>query len=249
VIPIGDDNRDRKIVPFVTWGLIAVNVLVFIFFQGFGGNDRFTYAYSTVPAEILSGEDVTTPDRTVTDRSTRQRYTLPGLQETPVPVYLTILISMFMHAGIAHIFGNMLYLLVFGDNVEDRLGHMRYLLFYLACGAAAGLAHVFVTKLTGGNLLTPSLGASGAVSGALGAYILLFPRRRIRVLVSWWVVQVPAIIAVGFWFIFQVVNGLGYLGSGSSGGVAYAAHIGGFVFGFATVKLWGLGRPAAGYRG
>lgn len=248
MIPIGDDNRDRRTKPVVTWALIAVNVLVFVFFQGFGTNERFTYAYSTVPAEILSGKDLVTPDRTLVDRSTGQRYLVPGLQPTPVPVFFTILISMFMHAGLAHIFGNMLYLFVFGDNVEDRLGHFRYLLFYLFCGAAASLAHVYATRFTGGALTVPSLGASGAISGVLGAYLLLFPRKRVRVLVFIFSTEVPAIVAVGIWFVFQLVNGLGYLGGGSSGGVAYAAHIGGFIAGFATVKIWGAGRGAPAAR-
>jgi membrane associated rhomboid family serine protease len=111
----------------------------------------------------------------------------------------------------------MLYLLIFGDNVEDRLGHLRYLLFYLFCGAAATLSHVYVTLWTGGNLMVPSLGASGAISGVLGAYLLLFPRKRVRVLMFYSVIQVPALIAVGLWFVFQVVNGLGYLGGGGRG--------------------------------
>jgi membrane associated rhomboid family serine protease len=202
-----------------------------------------------VPAEILSGKDEVTPDRVLVDRSTGQRFLVPGLQPTPVPPWLTILFSLFMHAGLAHILGNMLYLFIFGDNVEDRLGHFRYLLFYLFSGAAASLAQVYVTLFTGGNLLIPSLGASGAISGVLGGYLLLFPRRRVRVLMFYSIIEVPALIAVGLWFVFQVVNGLGYLGgSRSGGGVAYAAHVGGFVAGFVTVKLWGLGRREPGMR-
>jgi membrane associated rhomboid family serine protease len=242
MIPIGDDNTDRRTTPVVTWALVALNIIVFAFFQGFGRNEAFTYAYSTVPAEILTGQDVVTRDRAVLDRATGQRYVMPGLQPTPIPVYLTIIVSMFMHASIAHIAGNMLFLFVFGDNVEDRLGRGRYLLFYLFCGAVAELSHVFVSQLTHANLMVPSLGASGAISGVLGAYLLLFPRKRVRVLFSWWVMNVPAIYVVGVWFIFQLVNGLGYLGGSTGGGVAYAAHVGGFVAGFATVKLWAMGR-------
>lgn len=246
MIPIGDDNRDRRTTPYVTWSLIALNVIVFVFFQGFGRNGRFDDAYSMVPAEILSGKDVVTPDRVAVDPATGLRYLIPGLQPTPAPVYLTILISMFMHAGIAHILGNMLYLLIFGDNVEDRLGHARFLLFYLFCGTTAALAQTFATKLTGGDLYTPMLGASGAISGVLGAYVLLFPRRRIRVLVfTFFPAQLPAIVVVGVWFVFQFVNGLGYLGGSSAGGVAYAAHVGGFLVGLLTVPLWGLGRRSA----
>ena len=244
MIPLGDDNRDRRIRPVVTWALVAVNVLVFVLLQGFGANQRFTYAFSTVPREIISGHDEVTPDRVMVDRSTGRRVILPGLQRTPVPVYVTILFAMFMHAGIAHIAGNMLYLLIFGDNVEDRLGHLRFLLFYLFCGAAAALAHVYTSLWTGRDLGIPSLGASGAISGVLGAYLLLFPRRRVRVLMFYSVQEVPALMAIGLWFVFQLINGLGYFGGGTGGGVAYAAHIGGFVAGFATVKLWGLGRRA-----
>ncbi len=242
MIPIGDDNRDRMSTPVITWALIAANVIVFVLLQGFGTNARFDAAYSMVPAEIITGKDVVTRDRVVLDRATGQRYVVPGLQPTPVPVYLTIIISMFMHAGIAHIAGNMIFLAVFGDNVEDRLGHFRFLLFYLFCGVAAALAQVEVTRLTHGNLFVPTLGASGAISGVLGAYLLLFPRKRVRILFSFWVVAVPAIVAVGLWFVFQVVSGLGYLGGGAGGGVAYAAHVGGFIAGFATVPLWAIGR-------
>ena len=247
MIPIGDDNRDRRTTPFVTWGLIALNVIVFAFFQGFGANARFTYAYSTVPAEILSGGDLVSRDRIAADASTGRRYLVPGLGRTPVPVYLTLIISLFMHAGIAHIAGNMLYLFIFGDNVEDRLGHFRYLLFYLFCGILASLAHVFATKLSGGDLATPSLGASGAISGALGAYLMLFPRKRVRVLLFRFIAEVPAIVAVGVWFLFQVIYGLGWLG-GASGGVAYAAHVGGFAAGFLTVRVWAIGKKTKGAR-
>jgi membrane associated rhomboid family serine protease len=246
MIPIGDDNSDRRTRPVVTWVLIALNVIVFVFFQGLGRNETFTYTYSTVPAEIISGRDIATPDRAVIERATGRRVVLPGLQPTPVPVYLTIIISMFMHAGIAHIAGNMLFLFVFGDNVEDRLGRGRFLLFYLFCGIVAELSHVFVSQAAHANLLVPSLGASGAISGVLGAYLLLFPRKRVRVLFSFWVSNVPAIYVVGIWFVFQLVNGLGYLGGGTGGGVAYAAHVGGFVAGFATVKLWAIGRQGPG---
>jgi membrane associated rhomboid family serine protease len=243
MIPIGDDNSDRRTRPVVTWVLIALNVIVFVFFQGFGRNESFTYAFSTVPQEILTGRDIVTRDRVLIDRATGRQEILPGLKPTPIPVYLTIIVSMFMHGGIAHIAGNMLFLFVFGDNVEDRLGRGRFLLFYLFCGVVAELSHVLVSQAAHANLLVPSLGASGAISGVLGAYLLLFPRKRVKVLFSWWVSNVPAVYVVGIWFIFQVVNGLGYLGGGSGGGVAYAAHVGGFVAGFATVKLWALGRP------
>jgi membrane associated rhomboid family serine protease len=148
---------------------------------------------------------------------------------------------MFMHGGWAHLLGNMLYLWIFGDNIEDRLGHGRYLLFYLLAGLLASLAHVFASVLIGDNLQIPSLGASGAIAGVLGGYLVLFPRRRITVLIFRIVTQVNAIIAVGLWFVFQLVGGLGTL-AGSSDGVAYAAHIGGFIAGLVLIKLFAAGR-------
>jgi membrane associated rhomboid family serine protease len=252
LFPIADDNSDRRTTPVVNYVLILANILVFVFLQGLGNNERFTYAFSTVPAEIVSGKDIVTRDRIVVQQFTGQRYEMPGLQPTPIPVYLTLLTAMFMHGGIAHIFGNMLFLFIFGDNIEDRIGHFRYLIFYLVCGVLAGLAHVFATAaFAGGNeasLLVPSLGASGAISGVLGAYLLLFPTRRVTVLISWFVTQVPAFIAIGLWFVFQLISGLGVLGSGSQqGGVAYAAHIGGFIAGLLLIKVFLIGRPPTGY--
>jgi membrane associated rhomboid family serine protease len=244
MMPIGDDNSDIRRVPYVTYILIAINVFVFVVLQGLGANDSFTLAWSTVPQEIVSGQDVVSEARTVTDEATGQRYRVSGLQETPISVYLTLLTSMFMHGSIAHIFGNMLYLWIFGDNVEDRLGHLRFLAFYGVTGALASLAHVASEVVLGGSLLTPSLGASGAISAILGAYLLLFPNRQVLVLIFSFVRQyVPAIVAVGLWFVLQLVQSLGMLGGG--GGVAYAAHIGGFIAGVVLIKLFAIGtRPA-----
>src|SRR6202165_1088571 len=189
LFPIADDNSDRTSTPVVNYLLILANLLVFVFFQNFGTNERFTYAFSTVPGEILTNTDIVTRDRTRVVPLTGEVVVFPGLQPTPIPVYLTLLTSMFMHGGIAHIFGNMLFLFIFGDNIEDRIGHFRYLIFYLVCGVLAGLAHVFATAAFAGgdeaSLLVPSLGASGAISGVLGAYLLLFPMRRGIVLISW----------------------------------------------------------------
>jgi membrane associated rhomboid family serine protease len=246
LFPIGDDNSTRTITPFVNYALIAVNILVFVFLQGLGSNDHFTYAYSTVPGEILTGRDIVTRP-VVVENFTGQRLEQPGLQPTLIPVYLTLITSMFMHGGLAHIFGNMLFLWIFGDNIEDRLGHIRYLIFYLICGILAGLAHVFVTYTTAtdaSSLLVPSLGASGAISGVLGGYLLLFPTNRVIVLLSWFVTPVPAFVAIGLWFVFQLISGLGMLGSGSkAGGVAYGAHIGGFIAGLLLIKVFEIGRP------
>lgn len=245
IFPLYDDNSDRTITPFVNYALIAINILVFVFLQQLGNNDRFTYAFSTVPQEIVSGRDVKTPDRVMEHPVTGERLLVPGLQPTPFSVYLTLIFSMFMHGGIAHIAGNMLFLWIFGDNVEDRMGHLRYLIFYLVCGVLASLAHVFATAMFAtdqASLLIPSLGASGAISGVLGGYILLYPRRRVTAIVFRFVTDVPAYVAIGIWFAFQLISGLGVLGGGSQGGVAYAAHVGGFAAGLVLVKVFTIGR-------
>ena len=248
VFPLYDDNTDRATTPIVNYVLIAINILVFVFLQQLGNNDRFTYAFSTVPQEIVSGRDIQTPDRRVEHPVTGQELLLPGLQPTPFSVYLTLIISLFMHGGLAHIAGNMLFLWIFGDNVEDDLGHARYLAFYLVCGILASLAHVITTVMFStdpSSLLIPSLGASGAISGVLGGYILLHPHRRVTAIVFRFVTEIPAYAAIGIWFLFQLISGLGMLGGGSQqGGVAYAAHIGGFVAGLALVKVFAIGRAA-----
>jgi membrane associated rhomboid family serine protease len=245
MIPIGDDNSDRRITPIVNYLLIVANIAVFVLLQGMGGNDRFTYAFSTVPQEIVSGKDVVTHSHTVTDPASGQTFEQPGLGHTPMSVYLTLLVSMFMHGGIAHIAGNMLYLWIFGDNIENRLGHGRYLSFYLVCGVIASLAHVFTTAATHGDMLVPSLGASGAISGVLGGYSLLFPGRRVRMMMGRGTTEMPAWVAIGMWFLFQVVAGIGLLGGGSqAGGVAYGAHVGGFIAGLLLVKLFAVGHAA-----
>jgi membrane associated rhomboid family serine protease len=245
VLPIGDDNSDRLTTPFVNYALILANVLVFLLPQAAGTNDRFTYAFACVPEEILTGKDVQTQDHVITDPLGR-RVVMPGLQPTPIPVYLTLLTSMFMHGGWAHLLGNMLFLWIFGDNVEDVLGHAAYLVYYLACGILAGLSHVAATYVFGGNLLVPCIGASGAISGVLGGYLFLFPTRRVTVILIRILTEVPAYVAIGLWFVFQIVSSLGVLGDGSrAGGVAYGAHIGGFVSGLLLILPFGLGRPPA----
>lgn len=249
LFPIADENSDRTTAPVVNYMLIAINILVFVFLQGVGSNDKFTYAYSTVPAEIISGKDIVTRP-VVVQNFTGQQMQMPGLQPTLIPVWLTLITSMFMHGGIAHIFGNMLFLFIFGDNIEDRLGHIRYFIFYLVCGIIAGLAHVFATALFASDpssLLVPSLGASGAISGVLGAYILLFPTKRVVVMLGWLATPMPAFLAIGLWFVFQLISGLGVLGSGSqAGGVAYAAHIGGFIAGLVLITPFLIGRSRGG---
>ncbi|MGD9645755.1 MAG: rhomboid family intramembrane serine protease [Pirellulales bacterium] len=244
VFPLGDDNSDRRAVPFVNYALIAINLLVFVVFQQLGADDRFTYKFSTVPAEIVTGKDVVTDDRIVEDPLSGQQFRAPGLQPTPVSVYLTLLTSMFMHGGIAHLLGNMWFLWIFGDNVEDDMGHVRYVVFYLLAGIIASLCHVLM-NMSGPGSLIPSLGASGAISGVMGAYLVLHPTRRVRVILLRMLTEVPGYVAVGLWFAFQVISGLGLLGGGSQeSGVAYAAHVGGFVAGVALVKPFMLGRTA-----
>jgi membrane associated rhomboid family serine protease len=249
VFPLYDDNTDRTTTPIVNYVFIAINILVFVFLQQLGTNERFTYAFSTVPQEIVSGRDIRTPDRIVEHPVTGQQLLIPGLQPTPFSVYLTLIISMFMHGGIAHIAGNMLFLWIFGDNVEHRLGHLRYLIFYLVTGVLASLAHVVTTVMFStdvGSLLIPSLGASGAISGVLGGYIVLHPHRRVTVILFRFLTEVPAYVAIGIWFAFQLISGLGILGGGSQqGGVAYAAHIGGFVAGLALIKVFTIGRQSS----
>jgi len=241
LMPIGDDNSDRRLKPMINYLLIAANIFVFIFFQGLGTNEKFTYAFSTVPQEIVSGKDVVTEDQMYEDPVTGDRFRVSGLQPTPISVYITLITSMFMHGGFAHIFGNMLFLMIFGDNIENRLGHFRYLIFYLVCGIIASLAHVFVSVSMGSSTLIPSLGASGAISGVLGGYLLLFPKRRVRVVMFYQMMEVPAIVAIGIWFAFQLISGIGLLGGSEGGGVAYGAHIGGFIAGLFLIKFFAIG--------
>jgi membrane associated rhomboid family serine protease len=221
IFPIGDDNSDRTSAPIINYLLIAINLLVFVLLQGGGSNEKFTYAYSTVPQEIKTGVDI---DKPVAIEIGEQRGTI-DLQPTPPTVYVTLLTSMFMHGGWMHLLGNMLFLWIFGDNLENRMGRFRYLIFYLVTGLAATLAHVFSTFAFGDNPFIPSLGASGAISGVLGGYLLLF--------------------------VLQLIQAFGMLAAGpqSGGGVAFMAHVGGFVAGLILVKLFAAGRnPEAATR-
>ena len=237
MFPIGDDNSDRTRTPYINYLLIALNIFVFLVLQK-TGDSEFTFSYSTVPAEIVSGTDHVREATIETDPYTGQQFLRPPLGPTNVHVYLTLLISMFMHGGWAHIAGNMMYLWVFGDNIENRLGHIRYLFFYLLTGVIASLAHVFTTQWLGHDMFIPSLGASGAISGVLGGYLLLYPRRSVHVFFGFMVLPVPALLALGFWIVFQIINGMGALGGSEAGGVAYAAHIGGFFAGLLLIKFF-----------
>lgn len=233
MFPIGDENEGQTIMPVVNWAIIGVNILVFLLLQQLGSNDAFSYAFSLVPQEITTGIDLTTTQ--IIRDSTGELAQVPHYP-TPLPVYFNFLSSMFMHGSIMHIFGNMMFLFVFGDNLENLLGHVRFLLFYIVCGIAAAGAQIVMDT---GSII-PMLGASGAISGVLGGYLLLFPTNTVRALIFNFVTAVPAYVALGFWIAYQIV--VGYLTPSGGGGVAYAAHIGGFIAGLALIKLFALGR-------
>jgi membrane associated rhomboid family serine protease len=215
LIPYKDDNPTNKF-PFVTIGIIALNILIFLFeVTSKSGMKEVTYTYGAIPHYMMTLE-------------TKQ----------PIHPSLTIFSSMFMHGGLFHLGGNMLYLWIFGNNIEDRLGPVRFIFFYLFCGIVAAYAHA----ITEPKSLMPMIGASGAISGILGAYLLLFPRATVYTIVflGFFVttLRIPALIVIGFWAIIQFVNGLISTGGHESGGIAWFAHIGGFLVGLATIKLW-----------
>jgi membrane associated rhomboid family serine protease len=200
MFPIGDDDSARRTVPLVTYALIVVNVL--FFFVELSGGDPFVMRWAFVPSRFIA---------------------------SPFGDVVTVFSSMFMHAGWLHLSGNMLYLWIFGDNVEDRFGHLKFFIFYLLCGIAATAAQMAVSL--GSDV--PNLGASGAIAGVLGAYILMFPKGSVRVLQGSRVIQVPALIVIGLWIVLQLFSGIGSVANAAqTGGVAYMAHIGGFVAGF-----------------
>jgi membrane associated rhomboid family serine protease len=207
VIPIGDDNAERQRFPFFTYAFIGINVLVFLLELQRG--EAFIRQWAYIPAEFLSD---------------------------PAGEAATLITAMFMHGGWAHLIGNMVYLWTFGDNIEDRLGHAGYVLFYLATGLAATFAQTLFNPAS----TIPNVGASGAIAGVLGAYIVLFPRGTVRLLTRAGVVNLPAIVAIGLWFLLQFTGVIGSLAqTADTGGVAYMAHIGGFVAGFALAILFG----------
>jgi membrane associated rhomboid family serine protease len=205
MFPIGDDDTARRTVPLVTYALIALNVLFFL--VEMSGGEAFIEKWAFVPSRFLAN---------------------------PAADFLTLFTSMFMHAGWLHLGGNMLYLWIFGDNVEDRFGHLKFIIFYLLCGLAATFAQLAFS--VGSHV--PNLGASGAIAGVLGAYILLFPQGSVKVLQGTRVIPVPALIVIGLWFVLQLFSGIGTLASAAQGGVAYMAHIGGFVAGLVLTFLF-----------
>ena len=216
MLPIGDDDTARRTVPLVTYALIALNILFFFVEQS--GGDAFVVKWAFVPRRFLANPSGDVP---------------------------TLFTSMFMHAGWVHLGGNMLYLWIFGDNVEDSFGHTKFIIFYLLSGLAATLAQLAFSL--GSNV--PNLGASGAIAGVLGAYILLFPQAKVKVLQAQRVIQVPALIVIGLWIVLQFFSGIGSIANtAQAGGVAYMAHIGGFLAGFVLTFLFrrSRGEQAAG---
>lgn len=207
MLPIGDDNSSRRTVPLVAYALIVLNVLFFL--VEMSGGDAFIMKWAFVPSRFLAD---------------------------PIGDFPTLFTSMFMHAGWLHLGGNMLYLWIFGDNVEDRFGHAKFTIFYLLCGFGATFAQLAFSL--GSNV--PNLGASGAIAGVLGAYVLMFPQGGVRVLQGQQVIQVPALIVIGFWIVLQLFSSIGSIANtADTGGVAYMAHVGGFVSGFVLTFLFG----------
>ncbi len=229
-IPLSDNPGPRRRFPFVNYALILINIAVFIYEltlpdQG----DCFTRAYSLIPSAVLNGHTVALPGCSIGEAS---------------PVYLTLITAMFLHAGLLHIGGNMLYLWIFGDNVEDRLGHLGYLLFYLACGLAANATQIAATVVTHGDLNVLNLGASGAIAGVLGAYLVFYPGSRVNTLifigVFFTIARISAFIVIGFWFVLQLVYAFISIGPSTGttgGGVAYFAHVGGFALGLVIALI------------
>jgi len=230
MLPIGDEDQPGGGLPIVNLAIIAINVLVFILLQL--PSDAFTMGFSAIPREITHGIDLTGPQVVaLPDGTSATIDEAPG----PSPIWLTLFTSMFMHGGWLHLGGNMLFLFIFGDNVERLYGWLKYAVFYLICGLVAAYAQI----LSNPESVIPSLGASGAISGVLAAYLVNFPNNRVRVLVGLrYVTQVPALVMIGLWALLQFVNGIGSIAvTDQTGGVAYWAHIGGFIAGVVLAFL------------
>ena len=227
MLPIADENERGHGPAVVSLAFIGLNIAVFLLLQGAGSpsGEDFTYGYSAVPFEITHGVDLVGP----TEITIGGTPVLIPQEPGPYPIWLTLITSMFMHGGLLHLGGNMLFLWIFGDNVEHRIGHIPFLVFYLVAGIIASFAQI----LTSPDSYIPTLGASGAISGVLGAYIVMFPANRVTVLFLRFPMQVPAIVAIGIWAVLQFISGFGAFAvtDETGGGVAYMAHIGGFVAG------------------
>ena len=205
MFPVGDDNTQRRTFPYVTTALVVLNVLVFLLELSQG--EKFITDWAFIPARF---------------------------SDEPGADAVTILTAMFMHGGWMHLIGNMLFLWIFGDNVEDRIGHVKFLIFYLLAGFAATFAQYYVSS----NSAIPNVGASGAIAGVLGAYLLMFPHSRVNVLLGRQIVAMPAFAVLGLWILFQIISGFMMSDQRADvGGIAYMAHIGGFVAGLAMALV------------
>jgi membrane associated rhomboid family serine protease len=219
MFPLRDDNP-AKTIPVVTWTLIALNVVVFFYQVSLGpsAEQLLVYQYGAIPAVVTGGGALS------------ERVAV-------IPPYLSLLTNIFLHGGWMHLRGNMWFLWIFGDNVEEAMGRLRYLLFYLLAGLLASISHVF----SDAGSTVPCIGASGAISGVLGAYLLLYPRARVLTLIFLGffsrLIYIPAGFVLGFWFLLQLLSG-GAAGAGNAGGVAFWAHIGGFLAGMLLVGLF-----------
>ena len=221
MIPLKDENPTYT-TPIVVYVLIAINIVVFLHEMSLGSQlNDFFQLYAVVPQELSASFAGTPPNQ-------------------PVPELVTLISSQFLHGGIMHIAGNMLFLWTFGNNIEDSLGHVKFLLFYLICGILAGLTHWFFDMQS----LVPTVGASGAIAGVMGAYILKYPKAKIVTLlplgIIFTTIRIPAMFFLGFWFVQQAISSVASLGVSSEGGVAYWAHAGGFIFGAILGPLMGL---------
>jgi membrane associated rhomboid family serine protease len=226
LFPISDDDREIDSPALVTYAILFANIAMFLVQMS---NPAFTYGWSVIPKEIVTGTDLIEP----------QLLEIPGQGTVEIPqapgppiIWLTLLSAMFMHGGFGHIAGNMLYLWIFGNNVEHRFGHVWFLTFYLVSGLVSSLAQIVV----GPGSVIPNLGASGAIAGVMGAYLVLFPYNRVNAVFLYHIITVPAILVLGMWIAMQFFSGVGSIAdtSVSAGGVAYMAHIGGFLAGVAV---------------
>ncbi|MBE9047838.1 rhomboid family intramembrane serine protease [Pleurocapsales cyanobacterium LEGE 10410] len=221
MIPIRDENPTYS-TPVVVYALIAINVVVFLHQMSLGsGLEGFFQLYAVIPQQLSASFEG-----------------VPSNQ--PVPELITLITSQFLHGGLMHIAGNMLFLWTFGNNIEDDLGHVKFLLFYLICGVLAGLTHWFF----GMQSSIPTVGASGAIAGVMGAYIIKYPKAKIVTLlplfIIWTTVRIPAVFFLGFWFVQQAISSVASLGVSEASGVAYWAHAGGFIFGAILGPMFGL---------
>ena len=231
MIPFRDENPTTR-VPVVTVGIIALNVLAWVFLEGLGAERPLTAAvcnYGLIPGEVLQ--------RLPPGSGIRMG---PGAfcAVDPGPQYWTVLTSMFMHGGWMHIIGNMVFFWVFGNNIEDAMGHGRFVVFYVVCGVAAAAAQIAINPTSA----VPMVGASGAISGVLGGYLLLYPRVRVHALLALGIyfsrITLPAYVMLGYWILLQILGSLPALGAQETGGTAFFAHIGGFVVGLVLIRLF-----------